>query len=286
MRRNMALLRAIEMSDNDDDIIITIDDDNYPLDMDYFLDIEFTLVGTTSGMMVSPAAPRGRVGWFNIGDFFTPKFYHRGFPYSQRKNPMEYNLTYASASKIGIAAGLWLGDPDIDAMERIIHAPIIQHEPSLLSDGVTIHPSILTPTNSQNTAFPAKLAPLMAVWPWVGRYDDIWASYLAQRIMHEHDYLVHFGAPFCYQSRNSHNLFKNLKDEMFGMEHTDELIRALCAAPTPKNKDIGIIDRYEQMISNIEGTIGSWDFPNKKRLLDFFQEWIKDVQVAEKSKKG
>ena len=39
-----------------------------------------------------------------------------------------------------------------------------------------------SPFNSQNTALSAKIIPAYPLSPKVGRYDDIWASYVIYRI--------------------------------------------------------------------------------------------------------
>jgi hypothetical protein len=121
-------------------------------------------------------------------------------------------------ARIGVAAGLWVGDPDIDAMERLTNQPVVHHLASTLDAGLAVSPGCIAPFNTQNTAFIRELAPLLMVHIGVGRYDDIWASYITQRVMREHGYHVHFGRPFVWQDRNPHNLWQNLRDEIYGME--------------------------------------------------------------------
>jgi hypothetical protein len=188
MRRNIALLEAIKYGA---DIIITIDDDNMPLDRSYFTDFVRVLTQPFSGLQVA-----GDDGWFNIGEYMTPPIYHRGFPYDRRHVEHTYALRHVQGAKIGVAAGLWFGDPDIDVMERITNRPEVYQVAEVVQRGLCVAPNVLAPTNSQSTAYVAELAPLFMVWTGVGRYDDIWASYLAQRIMHTLGYHVYYGPPF------------------------------------------------------------------------------------------
>jgi hypothetical protein len=58
--------------------------------------------------------------------------------------------------------------------------------------------------------------------PSYGRYDDIFASLVAQRVMRERELCVHFGQPFVWQTRNPHNLLSDLRAEQWGAEHTLE----------------------------------------------------------------
>lgn len=222
MRRNIALLEAIKSGA---DIIITVDDDNIPLGHDYFADFVKILTHPFSGLQVTSDD-----GWFNVGEYMIPSVYHRGFPYDKRHTKHTYAMSHAQAVKIGVVAGLWFGDPDIDAMERITNRPEIHQIAEVLQRGLCVNTNIFAPVDSQNTAYIAELAPLFMVWTGVGRYDDIWASYLAQRVMRTLDYHVYYGPPFVWQERNPQNLWQNLRDEILGMEYTSRLCEDLLAA--------------------------------------------------------
>ena len=110
-RRKIGFLEALK---HGADIIISDDDDNIPMDKHYIE--QFTSLLTNPYHGVSLTSPSG---WVNIGEFLKPKIYHRGFPYEFRHKNLEYSLLPVANAHIGVAAGLWLGDPDIDAMERI-----------------------------------------------------------------------------------------------------------------------------------------------------------------------
>lgn len=220
-RRNLALLEAIRRRP---DFIVTIDDDNLPVAPTYFDDIRSGL-----GLPFNGLGFESQPGWFNIGELLTPKVWHRGFPYSRRA-PASLSARTVVDGTVGVVAGLWLGDPDIDAMTRIHEGPVVTDVSVLAQRPVAAAPGCYSPFNSQNTAFLAELAPLMAVHPGVGRYDDIWASYIAERVMRETDHLVTYGPPFVWQERNAQNLWKNLADEHMGMESTDRFITALDTA--------------------------------------------------------
>jgi Reversibly glycosylated polypeptide len=210
MRRNIALLEAIKSGA---EIIVSIDDDNIPLAAGYFDDFRRILGRPYDGICVETER-----GWFNAGELLDPLVYHRGFPYAHRHVDLGIRMHAVTSARIGVAAGLWVGDPDIDAMERLTNRPIVRRPTTVGELGVAVATGCLAPFNTQNTAFVRELAPLLMVLIAVGRYDDIWASYIAQRVMSEHGYLLHFGPPIVWQDRNPHNLWQNLKDEIYGME--------------------------------------------------------------------
>ena len=84
-----------------------------------------------------------------------------------------------------------------------------------------------TVCNTQNTAVLRDFAPALLCCPQFGRYDDIFASLICQRIMREKGYVVHFGGPLVWQQRNKHDLIVDLKAELWGMEHVVKLAEAL-----------------------------------------------------------
>jgi len=242
MRRNIALLEAIKYGA---DIIVSIDDDNIPLGYDYFEVFKSVLTSLYNGPMASSGTR-----WFNIGEFLNPPVYHRGFPCDYRHTDLKVRLSPLCNVKVGVAAGLWLGDPDIDAMERITNRPIAHHISEVLRTGLVVDNTCFTPFNSQNTAYVLELAPLMMVWVGVGRYDDIWASYVAERIMMETDYHVYYGRPFVWQERNPQNLWKNLKDEILGMEHTSRFCQDLVEA---KLGEGSILEKLRRLYEHLRG---------------------------------
>jgi len=221
MRRNIALLEAIRWGA---EIVVSVDDDNIPLDNNYFNDFRSVLSSPFNGVKVTSASK-----WFNAGELLCPKIYHRGFPYDVRREDVRIRLTAIKGARVGVAAGLWLGDPDVDAMERITTKPWVHDVSEVLRRGLIVDHECQTPFSSQNTAYVTALAPLMMVLVGVGRYDDIWASYIAQHVMAHTDYHIHFGKPFVWQERHPHNLWQNLKDEIFGMEYTGQFCQDLRA---------------------------------------------------------
>lgn len=211
-RRNFALLEALRYGA---DMIVTIDDDNFPAYEPNWV--------TRAGELLTQ--PNERVmavstsGWFNPGDLCLPPVTHRGYPISRRQQPQLTSYVEPNGERVGVVAGLWLGDPDIDAMERIIIDPVVHGvgSPTTLAHGTW------GPFDSQSTAIHRDLAPLMFMWTDVGRYDDIWCSYLMRAIMDATGWHVTYGEPLVRQERNPHNLIRDLKDELFGYEHTETL---------------------------------------------------------------
>lgn len=263
-RRNIALLESLTYNP---DFIVTIDDDNFPESETQMLDYKRALFDKHENSLVITSSN----GWFNIGDAYYPPIIHRGYPLDQRHARPDLG-THLSRDNIGVVASLWIGDPDIDAIERIHRNPTVS-EPSGLSNIVTAK-GTWCPFNSQATAFRRELAPLMMMWPGVGRFDDIWASYVTRAVMDHIGLHVSYGRPFVRQERNEHNLLNDLRNEMYGYEHTPRLCEFLRSISfrKPINGRHNVIDLAHQVYAEL-------------RTLDFisasthnaFTAWMEDI---------
>lgn len=217
-RRNIALLEALSVKP---DYIITVDDDNRPSSSDWVNAVDKIMSDDTSyGPVVS-----ANDGWFNVGDLCVPRVTHRGYPLDRRhqNHTFEDVKVVHRAKPIGVFASLWTGDPDIDAIERIVDRPNVVD----INDDVILEKGTWCPFNSQATAYRTEVAPMMLMWPGCGRYDDIWSSYAARAAMDAIGWYVWYGFPLVHQDRNEHNLVTDMKNEMFGYEYTPRLIGVL-----------------------------------------------------------
>jgi hypothetical protein len=240
-RRNIAILEALRSGA---EIIVTIDDDNLPLD-NYFLELRWLFSAPFSGIQVT-ALDR----WFDQGNLLTPPAKQRGVPFV----PTLWRADPITGAKIGVVAGTCLGDPDIDAATRIITGPTVHHASELLHAGVVANTESFYVFNSQNTAFLRELAPAMFILPgsgttsFVGRNADIFASCIMRRVMRDHGLHCHFGKPFVWQTRNPHSLLKDMRSEQLALERVDEFARMVDRFPMPSDDLIPFLrDFYQQL---------------------------------------
>ncbi len=242
-RRNLALLEALRWGA---DIIVSVDDDNIPLDPNYFIKFRSLFYEWKTDRPAADKVPTVRaftpptgdwqqasfsglevgspLGWFDVGVLLQPPATHRGYPHDIDSL---HRFTHVIDAKIGVAAGICLGDPDTSAVERIAKRPNVHGVSEVLKAGLVVDPKTHTVFNSQNTAIIRELAPAWSMWCGVSRYDDILASLLVQRVMRDRDYRVHFGRPFVLQERNTHDLTKDLAGELWGMQHIVEVSELL-----------------------------------------------------------
>lgn len=214
-RRNIAILMAYHAGA---EIIYTIDDDNFLHTENY---IGAHKLGYQELVIISMNS-----GWFNVCSHLINKdnafYYPRGYAFTKRNLKEENGVCGVLPGRVVANAGLWVGDPDVDAVTRLAIAPesTDYHSTMPLSPGKNTK----CPFNSQNTALHRDVIPAYCLATGVGRYDDILASYIVKRIAdHLGDY-ISFGLPLVNQKRNPHDLFKDLKDELIGMQLVDRFV--------------------------------------------------------------
>ncbi len=211
-RRNIGLLLAYEMGA---DIVATVDDDNVPLD------------GWGENLLVGKDV---QVNFYEtdlpafdpIGATNYSALWHRGYPL-QLLAKRNYTRKSTRTIHVDIQADFWNGDPDIDAICRMEHAPECCFDPSLFP----IASNKLAPFDSQNTFLKRSVLKDYFLTPFIGRMDDIWASYYAQAKNHK----VIFAKASVYQNRNVHDLVKDMRNEYLGYEKNLQLVSDLVTEP-------------------------------------------------------
>ncbi|MBV9034799.1 MAG: hypothetical protein JO182_09935, partial [Acidobacteriaceae bacterium] len=201
-RRNIGILLAYE---NGADTVITIDDDNFAMNQDF--------VGSHSIVGTSPELPAyaSTSGWFNVCSVLEVdhgvRFYHRGYPQKKRwTESSSFVSSFSSKRTVAVNAGLWLDNPDIDALTRMERQPVVRGLKQPWSGNFSLFPGTWSPFNSQNTAIMREAIPAYFLSPYIGRYDDIWASYILTQIAEHLGHVIAFGEPLVRQERNPHDL--------------------------------------------------------------------------------
>lgn len=245
-RRNLAGYFAYI---NAADFIVYIDDDNLMGDHGYFSH-HLEAMNLTQGPAISCPS-----GFYNImsgatgyhsGDWLFP----RGFPFKDR-NKKSSSQQKNFMGRICANAGLWTEEPDIDAVSRIAGRPLIDKY-SLKNASTVLAPGTWSPINSQNTCFRAEFLPTYYLSSHVGRYDDIFAGYVLQRIAMELDFAVSFGEPVVRQERNEHDLLSDLNLENTGMKVIDYFLEEIRGYSLKGNS---IQELLSSLLQEMEGTL-------------------------------
>ncbi len=209
-RRNIGFVEAYNLGA---DIVATVDDDNIP----YENWGKNVVVGETTEIDIYTTD----LGVFDpLSVTEHTSIWHRGYPIELV--PMRSAIQYGGKlnRKVLVQADLWDGDPDIDAMARLSQSPIVKFDKIQGPYGSTS----ISPFNSQNTFLAREVIPYYSVFPYVGRMDDIWGSYVLQ---HHFPNSVCYNKASVYQDRNVQDLVTNLENEIIGYRHTGNLVRSL-----------------------------------------------------------
>lgn len=207
-RRNLGFVWAKRQGAS---IIATVDDDNIPM------------VGWGESLLVEREVNVTRYetnapAFDPVGATEYPHLWHRGYPL-QWLTSRCYTTKSIRSVYVDVEAGFWNGDPDIDAVCRMEHAPEV-----CFDDGIfPIASNAIAPFNSQNTILSAKMFPDYFLFPGIGRMDDIWAAFWLQSKGHK----VVFNKSSVIQRRNEHDITRDFEAEILGYTTSHRLILAL-----------------------------------------------------------
>lgn len=268
-RRDVAILKAY---DNGADIIILIDDDNFLACEDY--------VGKTLhlGNMKNFDTVETSNGWYNICEHLEDAngrlFYPRGYAWDKRIKDGSYLWKNENIRSV-VNAGFWLGDPDIDAVQRLASPiDVISYN---REQNFALGREIFCPFNSQNTAIHRDVVPAYFLCPDIGRFDDIWASYFLEKICwHLKDYIT-FGQPLVKQIRNEHDLYVDVRAEEFGTKYTSDFCNWIkeikLTQKTYRDCAIELATKLKEVID----TKSFMELPATKRA--FFNQFIDGMKI-------
>ena len=228
--RNYGFLKAYRMKA---DIIITIDDDCYPVKNHHLIDLH------TKNLSLK--TPQNWVNTYPDARYM----YTRGMPYLNRDE-----------ATIMVSHGLWTNVLDLDGPTHLqnlnFKAEFAQHFLQIIPKGAYY------PMCSMNLAFRREVTPLM-YFPLMGedkngnkwgydRFDDIWAGIFSKKIMDHLGYGVINGAPFV-EHRKASDPFKNLIKEATGIEVNEKIWFEVDKVKLTSNN---VIDSYRELIEKVD----------------------------------
>ncbi|OYT71057.1 MAG: hypothetical protein CFK52_09035 [Chloracidobacterium sp. CP2_5A] len=282
-RRNIGFLMAYR---DGCDPIISIDDDNYPKNDWDFLG-EHAVVGREATLR----AAVGHNGWFNICSMMTVEcpplgggktVYPRGFPYLRRTLECSAVADETETGRVAVNAGLWSGDPDVDAATRIVTRCAASEA---LTESYLLGRGVRSPINTQNTAIlraalPAYYYVKMGVslaGLKLDRFGDIFSGYFVQKCAEAIGHRVRLGSPVVEHRRTPHNLYVDLWNELAGMVVLDDMLPLLETPLSPTN-DYGaaaleLADRIEAWAGEQKGFL--WG----EALQDYFRNVAANMRL-------
>lgn len=257
-RRNIGFLMAAEKNAQ---IIISLDDDNYATDADFYK------YHSIVGKKVTLPTVTSTSGWFNPCTLLETDhgglIYPRGYPFSKRHKE---KYTYAQTTgRVALNMGLWTSDPDADAVTHLANPTrIVRMKEG--PESIMLTPGTYSPINTQNTALHRSVLPCYYYILMnaslrglrIDRYGDIWSGFLVKKAIDRMNERVTIGQPIVDHKRNSHNYLKDLRFELWGMTLTEEIVKWLEQFQLESNN---YFDIYLEMANGLN------------KLKDTFQEY-------------
>ncbi|MEX2683380.1 MAG: hypothetical protein Q6373_017520 [Candidatus Sigynarchaeota archaeon] len=275
-RRNVGYLIALQ---HNADVIINIDDDNYPTSSD------FIRGHSIAGENVKCMQVKSSNGWFNSCSLLENdkgiEIYPRGYPYSRRFEEHSQNFQ-ESSGKVAINMGLWINDPDVDAITHLAVPLKIRGFKSSL-ERLMIDKGTFCPINSQNTAV-ARRAMVAYYFPIMGanlfgtkidRFGDIWQGCFAKKIIDAMDERVVIGTPLVNHRRNKHDYLLDLQKEMWGIVLNEKVLDWLISTNIENRSTYA--DAYLELVDKFD--IAAKKIANNNSLLRYFHKLVDSMRV-------
>jgi hypothetical protein len=245
-RRNIGHLWAYE--EEGADVLVMLDDDNLATSDDFIkhhqqIDQYMPTIESTTG-------------WLNpcvvLKEENDVEFYPRGYAPKHRWEPYALNLSKRQRLCTAVNVGLWIGDPDVDAITRLERPLKTKGYKWWGEKNITLYPGTWCPWNCQNTAIARRVIPAYFLSPFCGRHLDIWASYVVNRIAGHLNEGVNFGRPLANHVRSPHNLYRDLEEETPWIEMTDEFCDSLRSTVLTSDTYLGC---SQEIVRQIEDKI-------------------------------
>ncbi len=220
-RKNMAILEAYRRGA---EYIALIDDDNIPYN-DWGNDL---CVGKETTVKFYPKQNENDIAFDPVGAFDEYKhLWHRGFPLELLPDRV-YNIVEQKTIVPDLQAILWDGDPDVDAICRMMYRPKCKFNP----DKFPMASDRFGPCNGQNIILSRKIVQHYFLFPQTERMQDIWASYYIQAI----GFKVVYTKPGVFSDRSMgtvgrYSVINDMKKEYLGMEYNKRMLKDLMTNP-------------------------------------------------------
>jgi hypothetical protein len=222
-RKNIGYLYAIKNGAN---AIIDTDDDNFPLILEWhnLLSCNFD---ANQHICSEDVTLKNIYSYFSNTEI---PFWPRGFPLNliniEDSNIKSTDITKIHTKDVGVWQCMVNGDPDIDAIHRLIY----QKTPQFNNNRALIMgKNIFCPFNSQNTIWiDSDFFPLLYLPSTVSfRFTDILRGYIAQSVINSTSKNWGFFQPTSYQERNDHNLMNDFRSEVSMYSNMEEIFQII-----------------------------------------------------------
>jgi len=158
--------------------------------------------------------------------------YARGYPYKCRSQKNNLIPSGSSAQGTVLNLGLWLGVPDLNAIDYLYHGSltgttIFQCNPNFSS--FIAQKNNFLPICGMNIAFQPKIIPAFYQLPnkQLSRFGDIFSGYFLKKIADQLGDNISFGPPLCRHDKAPRDIFLDIESEKESLRFNETLCQVL-----------------------------------------------------------
>jgi hypothetical protein len=233
--------------------IFSLDDDCFPVPEDHFVRTHLRNLHETPTWQSS--VPGLRV---------------RGLPYRNM----------GTLGNVYLSMGLWAGQPDVDAVNALVHGPLTTAPGFERQVSSRVMPGAqYFPMCGMNLAFRREIACLMYFPPMgrdsaYSRFDDIWGGLVLQRVCRHLRYAIVCGRPLV-EHRQGSDPFVNLVKEAPGIQVNEHLWEVLDAIPLRGQDPLTCMQEVGNVLGQQGEYLGRWG----RAVLDWCKLFERDGTV-------
>jgi hypothetical protein len=214
-------------------LVLELDDDTFPVAGSPIIDGHFANLQSHDGLVVS--SPNA---WYNSVENLQlnvrDQIFPRGHPYDPSVRSTELSWSNAS-SRIVLNMGLWLGDPDLDALTILsrggMHGKCDVKSTKIRRNRVVVREGTYFALCSMNTAFKPEIIPafyqLYMNYMGIDRFDDIWSGIFLKKVADHLGIGLSLGGPVVRHEKRPRDVFRDLRAENEGMAINEILWRII-----------------------------------------------------------
>ncbi len=205
------------------------------------------------------------LGFVNIYELYSrQKIWPRGLPLRLiNSRTLQAAKITRKPSRIGVWQGLADGDPDVDAIYRLVSNDACTFEGDEL---YALGRNTITPFNTQNTAIRRELFALLYLPTFVTfRFTDILRGLIAQPIMWLYGFSLGFTGATVFQARNAHDYLEDFKSEIPMYLSGESVVELVSAAISPRKSiednlhdSYTVLQRADIVCGNEIETLEAW----------------------------
>ena len=213
------------------DMVLQLDDDTFPVPGNLIIDDHFASIQDPEGRAASSASK-----WYNTLENLQlnvrTKLFPRGHPYDPSARSTAYRWSNIS-SKTVLNMGLWLNDPDLDALTILSRGGLDgrcdARSTRVKRKKVIVQKGTYFSLCSMNTAFKPEIIPafyqLYMNYMGIDRFDDIWSGIFLKKVTDHLGLGISLGGPAVRHEKRPRDVFKDLRAETGGMAINEFLWR-------------------------------------------------------------